>query len=63
MLRDVKPKPKMGEGGLGTKAGEDGPGKARKQMSGWGATFLYVCISFPKPGFNAMKWMPPNLAL
>lgn len=62
-LRDVKPKPEMGEGGLGTKTGLDGPGKALKQMSGWGAKFLFACISFPKPGINAMKWMPPNLAL
>lgn len=59
----MKPKPEMGESGLGTKTGEDGPGKALKQISGRGATILFACISFPKPGNNAMKWMPPNLAL
>lgn len=54
----MKPKPEMEEGGLGTKTGEDGPGKALKQKSGWGAKFLFVCIS--KPGINAMKWTPPK---
>lgn len=54
-LRDVKPKPEMGEGGLGTKTGKDGPGKALKQMSGWRAKFLFACISSPKLGINAKK--------